>query len=107
MQTLKRIRLIVFVIWAALTAIVMLLFAFERISLGAALLLVLSPFIVLFNALLWLCAFTLIGDRLNSKNPPSCENCLWAKSRKVMGHCLGESLGKNFGEVCDHYAKMN
>lgn len=57
--------------------------------------------------LLLLLAF--VGDHVkiirDKKNPPCCENCLWAKARKVAGSCIGESNGALFGTICDKYCK--
>lgn len=105
METLKKIRIGVFAICAALLLASVSLYIFEMIPLWAMLVLVLFPFGVLLSALLWLCLFTIVGDMLQSKNPPSCENCLWGKARGVAGHCLGESFGAEFGNLCDKYAR--
>lgn len=105
METLKKIRVGVFVMCAVLVLMAVALCIFKVIPLWAMLILVLFPFGVLLSALFWLCLFTIFGDMLQSKNPPSCENCLWGRARGVAGHCLGESFGAQFGNLCDKYAR--
>lgn len=105
METLKKIRVGVFAMCAILVLMAVALCISKVIPLWAMLILVLFPFGVLLSALFWLCVFTLIGDRLKSKNPPSCENCMWGKARSTIGHCIGETLGSEFGSVCDKYVR--
>ena len=105
METLRKIRIAVFVGSAIIIVASILLCVFGIIPVWAMLLLVLFPLGVLLSALLWLCVFTLIGDLLKSKNPPTCENCMWGKARSTVGHCIGETLGNEFGSVCDKYVR--
>ena len=105
METLKKIRVGVFFLTILLIAMAVILCVAGVLPFWAMLLFILFPFGVLFSALFWLCLFTVIGDRLMAKNPPSCQNCKWGKARDVVGHCVGEALGEEFGKVCDKYVR--
>ena len=105
METLKKIRVGVFLLSGILVAVAVILCIYDLIPLWAMILALLFPTGVLFSALFWLCLFTVFGDLLQGKNPPSCDNCLWGRARGTAGHCLGESFGAQFGNLCDKYAR--
>jgi hypothetical protein len=105
METLSKIRVGVFVMCGLVAALSVVLFVAGAIPLWALLAALFFPLAVLLSALLWLCLFTLIGDGLKSKNPSSCQNCVWGKARDIAGHCMGETMGYKYGEPCEQYER--
>lgn len=107
METFKRIRKFVFAEYLIVLAILVLFCSFTRLSWWWVIGYVLFPLFLVLNVVLIICLFTLVGDGIKSKNPPTCENCIWNDARKVAGHCLGEVMGNTYGTPCQNYERKH
>lgn len=105
LESFKRIRKVVFLGWAICLACILGVCQLAHISYLWAIAFAIFPVVLLLSTALIICLFTLIGDGIKAKNPPSCENCIWNKARNITGFCMGEKMGYTYGKVCSEYQR--
>lgn len=103
MKQIAKLTYLLYAVWAVACIV---LFIFGKITLVEALSFLWFPLAVLFVVCLWIVVFVGIGNKLKGEQlPDSCETCVFGKSRKITGVCIGETDGNQYGQKCKHFTR--